>query len=247
MKQPHILCEPKDISPYVILPGDPGRVLRIGEQLDSYEEVAYNREYRVIKGMYRNVPITAISTGIGGPSAAIAMEELIACGGKYFIRVGSAGAMNSRIKLGELVICSGAVREDGATKSYVIPEYPAIADVKLTSLMINTCQELGYTYHYGIVRSHDTLYTAHDEQLREYWNKRNIISSDMETSTILTLAQLKGVKAGSILNTVAEYKSNVKDSIGDYADKRLIPMEGEKRGILLALETMVKVHNANSY
>lgn len=247
MKQPHILCESKDISPYVILPGDPGRVLRIGEQMDSYEEVAYNREYRVIRGMYKDVPITVVSTGIGGPSAAIAMEELIACGGKYFIRVGSAGAVNSRIKLGELVICSGAVREDGATKSYVIPEYPAVADVKLTSLMIDTCEELGYTYHYGIVRSHDTLYTAHGEELREYWNRRNIISSDMETSTILTLAQLKGVKAGSILNTVAEYKSNIKDSIGDYADKKLTPMEGEKRGILLALETMVKVHNANSY
>ena len=148
--------------------------------------------------------------------------------------------------MGELVICSGAVREDGVTKAYVIPEYPAVADVKLTSLMMKTCEELGYAYHYGIVRSHDALYTAHGEELREYWNKKNIISSDMETSTILTLAQLKGVKAGSILNTVGEYKSNIKDSIGDYADKKLTPMEGEKRGILLALETMVKVHHVHS-
>ncbi len=101
MKQPHILCESKDISPYVILPGDPGRVLRIAREMDSYEEIAYNREYRVIRGMYKDVPITAVSTGIGGPSAAIAMEELVACGGKYFIRVGSAGAVNSRIKLGD--------------------------------------------------------------------------------------------------------------------------------------------------
>ena len=247
MKQPHILCKPKDISPYVILPGDPGRVLRIAREMDSYEEIAYNREYRVIRGMYKDIPITAVSTGIGGPSAAIAMEELVACGGKYFIRVGSAGAVNSHIKLGELVICSGAVREDGATKSYVIPEYPAVADVKLTSMIIEICEELGYPHHYGIVRSHDALYTAHGEELREYWNKKNIISSDMETSTILTLAQLKGVKAGSILNTVSEYKSHIKDSIGDYVHEKISPMEGERRGILLALETMVRVHHIHSY
>ena len=242
MKQPHILCEKGDISPYIILPGDPGRVLRIAREMDSYEEVAYNREYRVIRGIYRGVTITAISTGIGGPSAAIAMEELIACGGKYFIRVGSAGAVNSRIKLGDLVICSGAIREDGTSKSYVMPEYPAVADVRLTNLMLGICEELEYPHHYGVVRSHDALYMAHGDELRDYWNKRNVISSDMETSTILTLASLKGVKAGSILNTVVEYKTDIKDSIGDYAHEETAPMEGEKRAILLALETMVKLH-----
>ena len=149
MKQPHILCEDKDISEYVILPGDPARVLKVGEFLDSYEEIAYNREFRTIKGYYKGVPITVTSTGIGGPSAAIAIEELISCGAKYLIRIGSAGAIQSNIKLGDLVICSAAVREDGTTNMYISPNYPAVSDIKLTNLIIDTCEELKYKLSLG--------------------------------------------------------------------------------------------------
>ena len=152
MKQPHILCESKDISEYVILPGDPGRALRVGELLDDCIEIAYNREFRTIRGMYKDVTITVTSTGIGGPSAAIAMEELIACGGKYFIRIGSGGAVQSHVNIGDLVIGSAAIREDGTTKMYIEEEYPAVADVKLTNTIIETCKELGCPYHYGIIR-----------------------------------------------------------------------------------------------
>lgn len=229
MKQPHILCEDKDISEYVILPGDPARVLKVGEFLDSYEEIAYNREFRTIRGYYKGVPITVTSTGIGGPSAAIAIEELISCGAKYLIRIGSAGAIQSNIKLGDLVICSAAVREDGTTNMYISPNYPAVSDIKLTNLIINTCEELKYNYHYGLVRSHDSFYIDEEDEIMEKWSSRNILASDMETASLFVVGQLRGVKTASILNNVVEYKSNIKEGIVDYAMEGVGPIEGEDR------------------
>ena len=243
MKQAHILCGVGDISKYVIMPGDPERVLRVGKLLDSYEEIAYNREFRTIKGLYKGVEITVTSTGIGGPSAAIAIEELIACGAEYMIRIGSGGAIQSNIKLGDLVIGTGAVREDGASNMYISTNFPAVPDIRLTNLLINTCEELGYSHHYGLVRSHDSFYIDDEEETMRYWNKKNILSSDMETSTLFTLGQLRGVKTGSILNTVVEYEGDVKEGIQDYAMELAGAVEGEKREILLALATFYKLHN----
>lgn len=243
MKQPHILCEPKDVSEYVILPGDPGRVLRVAAFLDSYEEVAYNREFKTIKGYYKGVYITVTSTGIGGPSTGIAIEELISCGAKYLIRIGSAGAVQSNIKLGDLVICSAAVREDGITNMYVSPNYPAVADIKLTNLIIDTCDELKYNYHYGVVRSHDSFYVDEENEMLEKWNKKNILASDMETSSLFVIGQLRGVKTASILNNIVEYKFDVKKGIVDYSTEGVDTIEGERREIILALEALAKVHN----
>lgn len=243
MKQPHILCESNDISEYVILPGDPDRVLRVGMFLDSYEEIAYNREFRTITGHYRGVPITVTSTGIGGPSATIAVEELASCGAKYMIRIGSAGAVQSNIKLGDLIICSGAVREDGATNMYISPNYPAIPDIKLTNSILNICEELGYSHHCGIVRSHDSFYIDDEDKIMEHWNKKNILGSDMETSSLFVLGQLRRIKTASILNTVVEYKSDIKEGIENYAMEGIGSTEGERREIILALETFYRIHN----
>lgn len=242
MKQPHILCEPKDISEYVILPGDPNRVLRVAKYLDNYKEIAYNREFRTITGKYKGVPITVTSTGIGGPSAGIALEELIACGAKYFIRIGSGGAIQANIELGELIIASGAVREDGTTGMYIDKSYPAVADLELTYKILETCRELDYSHYLGLVRSHDSFYIPEEEEIMEYWNKKSILSSDMETSTLFVLGQIKRVKVASILNTVVEYKSDLKKGINNYVGESIGTVEGEKREILLALETYYKVH-----
>lgn len=241
VKQPHILLEPGDISKYVILAGDPERILRLGKYLDSYEEIAYNREFRTIKGIYKGLEITATSTGIGAPSAAIAMEELIACGGKYFIRIGSGGAVQPYIKIGDLVIATGAVREDGASKMYIGKEYPAIADLELTHVIIDTCKKLNFPYYTGLIRSHDSFYIENEDELMEYWNKKNVLSSDMESGVIFTLALLKGVKAASILNTVVKYKSDVKSGIEDYVNENESAAKGEEREIVLALETMFRM------
>lgn len=242
MKEAHILCELGDISKYVILPGDPGRVLRVGELLDSYEEIAYNREFRTIKGLYKGVEVTVTSTGIGGPSAGIAIEELISCGAKYMIRIGSGGAVQSNIKLGDLVIGTGAVREDGTSNMYVPPNYPAVPDIKLTNLMVKLCEELGYSHHYGLIRSHDSFYIEDENKIMEYWNRKNILSSDMESSTLFTLGQLRGIKTAAVLNTVVEYQADLREGIQDYAVEEESVMEGEKREIILALETYYRLH-----
>lgn len=242
MLQPHILCSKEDISDYVILPGDPQRVIRVAENfLEDWREVSFNREFRTIVGKYKGVLITVTSTGIGGASAAIAIEELIACGAKNFIRIGSAGSVQPSISLGDLIIPTGAVRDDGASKMYIESEYPAVPDVLMTNYLIETCKELDYPYHYGIVRSHDSFYTNKEEELKEFWNTKGILGSDMETAILFTLAQLKGVRAASILNTVVEYRSDLKDGIANYATKEKKAQEGEKREIKLALETIYKI------
>ncbi|WP_353094461.1 nucleoside phosphorylase [Tissierella praeacuta] len=242
MRQPHILCEEKDISEYVILPGDPARVLRVGEFLDSYEEIAYNREFRTIKGYYKGVPITVTSTGIGGASAAIAIEELISCGAKYLIRIGSAGAVQPNIRLGDLVICSAAVREDGTTNMYVSSNYPAVSDIRFTNLIMDTCEELKYRYHCGVIRSHDSFYIDEEDEIMEKWNKKNILASDMETASLFVVGQIRKVKTASILNNVVEYKSDTKKGIVDYAMESVGTVEGERREIILALESLRKIY-----
>lgn len=242
MVQPHILCNKEDISDYVILPGDPQRVIRVAENfLEDWKEVAFNREFRTIVGKYKGVSVTVTSTGIGGVSAAIAIEELIACGAKYFIRIGSAGSVQPNIALGDLIIATGAVRDDGASKMYIGSEYPAVPDILITNYLIELCEELDFPYHYGIVRSHDSFYTVKEEKIKEFWNRQGILASDMETATLFTLAQLKGVKAASILNNVVKYKSDLKDGIVNYAKEEDMSHEGERREIKLALETIYRI------
>lgn len=242
MKQPHILCSEKDITEMVLLPGDPQRVLRAAKQLDSWEEVALNREYRVIKGKYKEMPVTVISTGMGGVSAAIALEELIACGGKCFIRIGSSGAVQKGIGIGDLIIPTAAVREDGTSKMYVEENYPAVCDFELTRAIIETCKRLKYNYFTGIIRSHDSFYTDREEELMTYWNKKGVIASDMETAPLLTVGSLRGVQVACILNNVVEYEEDLKDGINDYVDEASKAEEGERKEIKLALEAFYEIY-----
>lgn len=246
MKQPHILCDSNDVAEYVILPGDPQRVLRVAAHLKDWKEIATNREFKTVTGYYKGIPITITSTGIGGPSTAIAMEELIACGGKYFIRIGSAGAVQKEIEIGDMIIATAAVREEGTSKMYIQENYPAVADFYLTNIIANTCENLQYRYHLGIIRSHDSFYIDHEEKVMEYWNLKGVLASDMETATLFTIAQLRGVTAASILNNVVKYQSNVKEGINGYVENNSLAEEGEKKEILLALESILQLHHKKS-
>ncbi len=242
MKQPHILCSEKDVSPCVLLPGDPERVLRIAPYLDDWEEIAFNREFRSGKGLYKGIPVTVLSTGIGGPSMVIALEELITCGAEYFIRIGSGGASQPDISIGDLVIATGAVREDGASGMYVEKEYPAVADFTLLSALVESCKELQFPFHLGITRSHDSFYIDDESERMAKAQKNNVLASDMETATLYTLASLRGVKAASILNNVVLYEGEVKEGIGDYVEEsENAASEGEKREILAALEAFRRI------
>lgn len=244
MKQPHIACSEKDVSPYVLMPGDPLRVLRVAQFLDKWEEIAFNREYRSIKGSYKGVPVTVISTGIGGPSMVIALEELISCGGEYFIRIGSCGAAQPEIAIGDLVISTAVVREDGASAMYVDKNYPAVADFSLLSSLVESCREGQYKYHLGITRSHDSFYVDDEVERMNEAYKNKVLASDMETSALFVVASLRGVKAASVLNNVVLFKGGLKEGISTYVDEAEGSVsEGENREILAALEVFVKIAN----
>lgn len=238
MTQPHLLCTDKDITENAIIVGDPARVDRVALQMDNHALVAYNREFKLIKGAYNGTELNVVSTGIGAPSAAIAIEELLTCGVKRIIRVGSAGAVQPYVGLGDLVIATSAVRDDGTSKSYIDTNYPASADISLTQRIVNIAQEMEYKHFCGIVRSHDSFYTCHEKDLTDYWSKANVLAADMETGVLFTLAGLKGFSAGSILNNVVLYDGELKQSISSYAQNSVGAAEGEKRAIKLALKAI---------
>jgi len=157
--QYHIQCKPGDVAPYVLLPGDPDRVARISKYWDERREVARHREYVTHTGKYKGAPISATSTGIGCPAAAIAVEELLRVGAHTFIRVGTTGAIQPEIKVGDLVISRAAVRLDGTSKQYVRVEYPAVAHHEVVLALIEAAETLGVRYHVGITASTDSFYT----------------------------------------------------------------------------------------
>jgi len=242
MKQPHIQCRKEDVAKMVILPGDPARVDRVAKYLDEYEEIANNREFRSIRGKYKGMEVSIVSTGIGGASACIALEELIACGGEYFIRIGSLGAYQENIAIGDLIIAEGAVRGEGASRMYIGESYPAVANMEITQRLKEKAMELNYTYHIGLVRSHDSFYIDDEDEVIRYWSKKGVLGGDMETATLLTLGRLRGAKVGAILNNVVLYKADVKDGINNYVEKYNLAEEGEKREIILALETLYEIN-----
>ncbi len=242
MIQPHLQCSSDDVAKMVILPGDPGRVDRVSKYLDGYQEIAYNREFKSIKGKYKGMDVTVVSTGIGGASACIALEELIACGGEYFIRIGSLGAYRQNIAIGDLVIAEGAVREDGASRMYIGKSYPAVPDMEITGNLIKKASELNYPYHTGIVRSHDSFYIDDEEDVIGYWSNKGVLGGDMETAALMTIGRLRSVKVGSVLNNVVLYKDDVKDGINSYVELNNMSEEGEKREIILALEALFEIN-----
>ena len=237
--QPHIRCSNEDAALYAILPGDPQRVDHIGKFLTDVKEITFNREYKSITGYYKGVKVMAISTGMGGPSVAIGVEELANIGVEAMIRIGSCGALKAGIKLGDLVIVNGAVRDDGASKSYVESIYPAIPDTELLVDVIQAAENMGYPYHVGIGRSHDCLYGDQKGDLNEYWGSKGVLSSDMETSTLFVVGGLRGVKTASILNNVVEVDGDLQNEINSYVNGESAVAEGEKREIITALEALV--------
>jgi len=241
MKQPHILCDENDVAKMVILPGDPARVDRVAKYLDEYEEIAFNREFKSIKGKYKEMDITVISTGIGGVSAGIAVEELVACGAEYLIRIGSLGAYQTEIAIGDLVLAEGAVRDDGTSKMYIEENYPAVPSSEIIEMLKQKAKELGYPHHEGIIRSHDSFYIDNEEDVIEHWSNKGVMGGEMEAATLFTIGRLRGVKTGAILNNVVLYKEDVKDGINSYVGSENMAEEGEKREIILALETLLAI------
>lgn len=239
MKQAHILLEENLGIKYAIMPGDPGRIRRIAEHLKDVQQLENNREFLSIRGSYRGVDILAISTGIGGCSAGIAVEELKNIGVKAMIRIGSCGALQKDIGLGELILASGAVRDDGASKAYVPDIFPACADRELLNCCVQAAEALGAAWHEGIVHSHESFYHEENDAQSAYWSSKGVLGADMETAAIYTIGRLRGLRAASILNNVVLYGQDTADSIGDYAQGAQLAAQGETSEILTALEAFV--------
>ena len=241
MKQAHICLDETLGIKYAILPGDPARIDRIAELLDNPVPLEYNREFRSLKGTYKGVEVLALSTGIGGCSAGIAIEELHNIGVGAMIRIGSCGALQKGIGLGELILVSAAVRDDGTSRTYVPEIFPAASDFTLLRCCADAADSLGVTYHEGIAHSHESFYHDEADAVSAFWSSKGVLGADMESAALLTVARLRGVRAASILNNVVLYGQDTADAIGDYNGGENLTAEGEKNEILTALEAFVRL------
>ena len=241
--QPHIQLDETIRVKYALLPGDPGRLDRIAPFLENVQELAFNREYRSLVGEYKGIRILAISTGIGGASTGIAVEELHNIGVEAMIRIGSCGTLQPEVNVGDIILVNGAVRDDGASKAYINPVYPAVPDTELLFACMEAAQKNQFPYHIGITRSHDSFYTGAEDEIYAYWAAQGVLGSDMETAALFTIGRLRGVKTASILNNVVPYEGDTSDSIGSYVDGENLSITGEKNEILTALEAFVTYAN----
>lgn len=239
--QAHICLDETINARCALLPGDPKRLDRIIPFLEQAKELQYNREFRSVEGLYKGLPVLAVSTGIGGASCAIAVEELKNIGITHMIRIGSCGALQKEIGLGDLILVSGAVRDDGASKMYIDPIFPAVADADLLFACRKAAEKLGARTFTGLARSHDSFYTDYEEERHEKWQKAGVLGCDMETAALYTVGRLRGVKTMSILNNVVLAGEDTADSIGEYVDGESLTMHGEQMEILTALEAFKAV------
>ncbi|TAN33290.1 nucleoside phosphorylase [bacterium] len=204
----HVGLAKGEVGEYVLVPGDPGRTPMIARYLEDAREVAFSREYRTFTGRLGGVAVSTISSGMGGPSVAIAVEELSELGVHTFLRVGTCGAAQPEIKMGDLVIGIGAVRSEGTPNGYIPPEYPAIASLDVVNGLVEAAAAAGAPYHVGILRSVDALYSdlmpermprpGHVREELEMWSRAGVLSNDMESSTLFVVARLRKLRAGTI-------------------------------------------------
>ena len=214
-QQYHLEVGPGDVAPSVLLPGDPERVETIVESWADHEIRGDHREYRTATGTHQGTPISVTSTGIGSPSAAIAVEELARVGADTLLRVGSCGSIVPEAGVGDLVITTAAVRQEGTSKEYVREDYPASADHRVVSALVAAAEKLGYDYHLGVTCSTDSFYAGQSRPGFEGFEARDseanieelrdagVVNFEMEAASILTLASIYGLRAGAVCTVYA--------------------------------------------
>ena len=208
----HIRCKEGDVGRYCFLPGDPGRCEAIASHFDNPVHIGMNREYNIYTGTLLGERVSVCSTGIGGPSAAIAMEELAAIGADTFIRVGTTGGIALDVMPGDVVVATGSVRFEHTSLEYAPIEFPAVADFDITCALKQASEELGYRTHVGIVQCKDAFYGQHAPekspvsyellQKWESWKRLGVKSSEMESSALFVVAAALGVRCGSCFHVV---------------------------------------------
>jgi uridine phosphorylase len=196
-KQPHLLVSEGDLTDVALLPGDPGRVDRIADQCDEAETVARNREYKVVNATYEGRELTICSTGIGCPSAAIATEELAAVGVETIIRVGTTGALQHGIEIGDMIVATGAAKDEGTSKRYESETVPAVPDYEVLSTLADVSEEREEPVHVGPIATDDAFYAETEEYVAE-WEDAGLLAVEMEAAALFSLARRKGMRAGAI-------------------------------------------------
>ena len=211
-KQYHINCVPGDVGRYCILPGDPGRCESIAALFDNAKFVTQNREYVIYTGTLLGEKVSVCSTGIGGPSAAIAMEELTAIGADTFVRVGTCGGIDLDVRSGDIVVATGAVRFEGTSREYAPIEFPAVAGFTIAAALAQAARAMGKTCHTGIVQCKDSFYGQHSpgrmpvsfELLNKWeaWKRLGVKASEMESAALFVVASALKVRCGSCFHVV---------------------------------------------
>lgn len=212
-KQYHIQVGKGEVGRYVLLPGDPKRCAKIASYFDNPKLISDHREYITYTGELDGVLVSVTSTGIGGPSASIAMEELHACGADTFIRIGTCGGMDLQVKGGDVVIATGAIRFEGTSKEYVPLEFPAVADFNLVSALVHSAEKLQLPFHTGIVQCKDAFYGQHKPselpnhvQLQQYWDawlRMGCLASEMESAALFIVSSYLRCRCASVFLCVA--------------------------------------------
>lgn len=219
--------EPGEIAPYVLVPGSEKRVEKFAQLWDEARQVAHHYEYLVYTGKYNGIPISACSTGCGGRSTSIAVDEMAALGAHTFIRVGVTGGLQPGFKAGDLMIASGAVRMDKTSEHYVFIDYPAVADFEVTCALIAAAEKFKYTYHVGIGATASSFYAGEGitcfnnyrhsgmEHIESDLRAANVNDWDTECATIYTLCNLYGLRAGRINAIVDDPETGFYNPIGE--------------------------------
>ncbi|MDR1629362.1 MAG: uridine phosphorylase [Oscillospiraceae bacterium] len=243
----HVPAGAGDAGEYCILPGDPGRCERIAACFDDFAFAGQNREFTLFSGHLDGKKVSVCSTGIGGPSAAIAMEELFLCGVRTFIRVGTCGGIAERVKSGDCIVASAAVRQDGTSREYAPVEFPAAADFAVVSALAEAAKVKKYVHHVGVVQSKDSFYGQHDPgrmpvasdlaEKWEAWKRLGVLGSEMECATLFTVAAALGARCGGVMHVVWNQERKLK---GLYEEDA----HDAGRAIVLAVDAVrLLIHN----
>ena len=228
-KQMHIGCTSDQIGGYVILPGDTGRCEWIAGMFDDAEFVSSNREFTVWTGTLNGARVSVCSTGIGGPSAAIALEELVECGAHTFIRVGTCGGVAPEVHGGDLVVATAAVRQEGTSREYMPLEYPAAASFDIVRALADEAERLKYPVHIGVIQSKDSFYgeirperMPVAAQLTQQWKAllaAGVLASEMESAALFVASAYLHVRCGTVLNVLWN-DENEAPAVGEKAAQR---------------------------
>jgi uridine phosphorylase len=236
-KQPHLLVEPGDINSTVLLPGDPDRVDRITAQCDDARLLAENREYKVVNAEYNDIAFTVCSTGIGAPSAAIAVEELQKSGAETVVRVGTCGALQEGIEIGDMILATAAAKDEGTTKRYESATIPAVATPAAFNALDATAQNHDETVHTGPIVTDDAFYAETPEYVED-WESAGLLAVEMEAAIIFTLARRHHMNAGAICTVDGNLIEGTQKGTTDDQELPEKARNNVERMITIALEAL---------